>query len=140
MNFLQFLKNLFRKKTKDDSFFEVRAEHERIARELDEWRKKEIMRSLQTSKSAEDFKREIGAETFQGENLIKQTMFINSKIVQQTGDPHVLNLQMATIGNNIKHFAVEPEEFAKLNLNENMNINQDNTTDLIYGLWQQGKR
>lgn len=140
MNFLQFLKNLFRKKTKDDSFFEVRAEHERIARELDEWRKKEIMRSLQTSKSAEDFKREIGAETFQGENLIKQTMFINSKIVQQSEAPQTLNLEMATIGNNIKHFAVEPEEFAKLNLNENMNINQDNTTDLIYGLWQQMKR
>ena len=140
MNFLQFLKNLFRKKTKDDSFFEVRAEHERIARELDEWRKKEIMRSLQTSKSAEDFKREIGAETFQGENLIKQTMFINSKIVQQSEAPQTLNLEMATIGNNIKHFAVEPEEFAKLNLNENIKTNQDNTTDLIYGLWQQGKR
>ena len=61
MNFLQFLKNLFRKKTKDDSFFEVRAEHERIARELDEWRQKEIMRSLQAPKSAEDFKREIGS-------------------------------------------------------------------------------
>lgn len=140
MNFLQFLKNLFRKKTKDDSFFEVRAEHERIARELDEWRKKEIMRSLQTSKSAEDFKREIGAETFQGENLIKQTMFINSKIVQQSEAPQTLNLEMATIGNNIKHFAVEPEEFAKLNLNETINTNQDNTTDLFNALWQQGKR
>lgn len=140
MNFLQFLKNLFRKKTKDDSFFEVRAEHERIAREFDEWRKKEIMRSLQAPKSAEEFKREIGSESFQGEDLIKQTMFINSHIVQQSEAPQVLNLQMATIGNNIKHFAVEPEEFAKLNLNENINTNQDNTTDLFNALWQQGKR
>ena len=140
MNFLQFLKNLFRKKTKDDSFFEVRAEHERIARELDEWRQKEIMRSLQAPKSAEEFQREIGSESFQGENFIKQAMFINSHIVQQSGDPHVLNLQMATIGNNIKHFAVEPEEFAKLNLNETINTNQDNTTDLFNALWQQGKR
>lgn len=140
MNFLQFLKNLFRKKTKDDSFFEVRAEHERIAREFDEWRKKEIMRSLQAPKSAEEFKREIGSESFQGEDLIKQTMFINSHIVQQSEEPQVLNLQMATIGNNIKHFAVEPEEFAKLNLNENINTNQDNTTDLFNALWQQGKR
>lgn len=140
MNFLQFLKNLFRKKTKDNYFYDVRAEHERIAREYDEWRKKEIMRSLQSSKSAEDFKREIGSESFQGENLLKQAMFINSNIVQQSGDPHVLNLQMATIGNNIKHFAVEPEEFAKLNLNENINTNQDNTTDLFNALWQQGKR
>lgn len=140
MNFWQFLKNLFRKKTEDNPFFSVRAEHERIAREYDEWRKKEIMRSLQSQKSAEEFKREIGSESFQGENLIKQAMFINSHIVQQSGDPHVLNLQMATIGNNIKHFAVEPEEFAKLNLNETINTNQDNTTDLFNALWQQGKR
>lgn len=140
MNFWKFFKNLFRKKTKDDSFFEVRAEHERIAREFDEWRRKEIMRSLQAPKSAEDFKREIGSESFQGEDLMKQAMFINSHIVQQSGDPHVLNLQMATIGNNIKHFAVEPEEFAKLNLNETINTNQDNTTDLFNALWQQGQR
>lgn len=136
MNFWQFLKNLFRKKTEDNPFFDVRAEHERIAREFDEWRKKEIMRSLQSPKSAEEFKREIGSESFQGENLIKQAMFINYHIVQQSGDPHVLNLQMATIGNNIKHFAVEPEEFAKLNLNETINTNQDNTTDLIMALQQ----
>ncbi len=98
------------------------------------------MRSLQAPKSAEEFKREIGSESFQGENLLKQAMFINSHIVKQSGDPHVLNLQMATIGNNIKHFAVEPEEFAKLNLNETINTNQDNTTDLFNALWQQGKR
>lgn len=85
MNFWQFLKNLFRKKTKNNPFDEVRAEHEQIARELDEWRKKEIMRSLQAPKSAEEFKREISAETYQGENLLKQTMFINSQTVQQTG-------------------------------------------------------
>lgn len=139
MNFWQFLKNLFRKKTEDDSFYNVRAEHERIAREYDEWRKKEIMRSLQSPKSAEEFKREIGSESFQGENLIKQAMFINSHIVQQSEAPQVLNLQMATIGNNIKHFAVEPDEFAKLNLNEIIKQNQDNTTNLIYGLWQQGQ-
>lgn len=136
MNFWKFLKNLFRKKTEDDPFHEVRAEHKRIARELDEWRQKEIMRSLQAPKSAEDFKREIGSESFQGEDLMKQAMFINSHIVQQSGYPHVLNLQMATIGNNIKHFAVEPEEFAKLNLNETINTNQDNTTDLIMALQQ----
>ena len=76
MNFWQFLKKLFRKKTEDNPFFEVRAEHEQIARELDEWRKKEIMRSLQAPKSAEEFKRE---------NYFKQTMFINSQTVQQTG-------------------------------------------------------
>lgn len=140
MNFWKFFKNLFRKKTKDNYFYDVRAEHERIAREYDEWRKKEIMRSLQSSKSTEDFKREIGSESFQGENLIKQAMFINSHIVQQSEAPQVLNLQMATIGNNIKHFAVEPEEFAKLNLNETINTNQDNTTDLLNALWQQGKR
>ena len=140
MNFWKFFKNLFRKKTKDNYFYDVRAEHERIARELDEWRQKEIMRSLQAPKSAEEFQREIGSESFQGENFIKQAMFINSHIVQQSGDPHVLNLQMATIGNNIKHLAVEPEEFAKLNLNETINTNQDNTTNLIYGLRQQGKR
>lgn len=35
---------------------------------------------------------------------------------------------------------IEPEEFAKLNLNENINTNQDNTTDLFNALWQQGKR
>ena len=85
MNFWQFLKNLFRKKTKDDSFFEVRAEHERIARELDEWRKKEIIRELQAPKSLNELKRESGSETFQGENYFKQTMFINSQIVQQAG-------------------------------------------------------
>lgn len=125
MKLLKWFMGLFKKKTEDNSFYKVRAEHERIARELDEWRKKEIMRSLQAPKSAEELKREIGAETFQGENLMKQAMFINSHIVKQSEDPHVLNLQMATIGNNIKHFAVEPEEFAKLNLNENMNRNQD---------------
>lgn len=140
MKLLNWFMGLFRKKPKDNPFFDVRAEHERIAREYDEWRKKEIMRSLQAPKSAEEFKREIGSESFQGEDLMKQAMFINSHIVQQSGDPHVLNLQMATIGNNIKHFAVEPEEFAKLNLNETINTNQDNTTNLIYGLWQQGKR
>lgn len=89
MNFWLFLKNLFQKKTEkkteDNPFFNVRAEHEQIARELDEWKKKEIMRSLQASKSAEEFKREIGAETYQGENLLKQTVFINSQTIQQTG-------------------------------------------------------
>lgn len=86
MNFWQFLKNLFRKKTEDNPFFDVRAEHEQIARELEEWRKKEIMRSLQAPKSTEEFKRQIGAETFQGENYFKQTMFIKSQTVQQTVD------------------------------------------------------
>ena len=88
MNFWQFLTNLFQKKTEkkteDNPFYNVRAEHEQIARQLDEWRKREIMRSLQAPKSAEEFKREIGAETFQGENYFKQKMFINSQIVQQT--------------------------------------------------------
>ena len=81
MNFFQFLKNLFRKKTEDNTFFN----HEQIPRELDEWRKKEIIRSLQAPKSVEEFKRQIGAETFQGENYLKQTMFMNSQIVQQAG-------------------------------------------------------
>ena len=94
MNFWQFLKNLFRKKTEkkteDNPFFNVRAEHEQIARELDEWKKKEIMRSLQAPKSAEEFKREIGSESYQGENLIKQTMFINSKTIQQTGAMNII--------------------------------------------------
>ena len=85
MNFWQFLKNLFRKKTEDNPSFNVRAEHEQIARELDEWRKKEIMRSLQAPKSAEEYKREINAETYQGENYFKQKMFINSQTIQQTG-------------------------------------------------------
>lgn len=104
---------LFRKKT--NSFYDVRAEHEQIAREFDEWRRKEIMRNLQAPapKSAEEFQMEIAARP-----------------------PQALNLQMATIGNDIKHFAVEPEEFAKLNLNETINTNQDNTTDLIMALHQ----
>lgn len=85
MNFWQFLKKLFRKKTENNPFYKVRAEHEQIARQLDEWRKMEIMRSLQAPKSAEEFIREIGAETFQGENYFKKTMFINSQTVQQTG-------------------------------------------------------
>lgn len=116
MNLLKWFMGLFRKKTEDNSFYDVRAEHEQIARELDEWRKNEILRSLQGSKSFEDFKREICSETPQ------------------------LNLQMGTIGNNIKHFAVDPEEFAKLNLNEIISRNQDNTTALIYGLWQQQQK
>lgn len=90
MNFWQFLKNLFRKKTEDNQFFSVRAEHEQIARELEEWRQKEIKRSLQAPKSVEEYKREIGAETFQGENYFKQTMFINSQTVQQTGEMKII--------------------------------------------------
>lgn len=94
MNFWQFLKNLFRKKTEkkteDNQFFSVRAEHEQIARELEEWRQKEIKRSLQAPKSAEELKREIGSESYQGENLIKQTMFINSKTIQQTGAMNII--------------------------------------------------
>lgn len=90
MNFWQFLKNLFRKKTEDNAFFSVRTEHERIAREYDEWRQKEIKRSLQAPKSAEEFKREIGSESFQGENLLKQAMFINSKTIQQTGEMKII--------------------------------------------------
>ena len=43
------------------------------------------MRSLQAPKSAEEYKRESNAETFQGENYFKQKMFINSQTVQQTG-------------------------------------------------------
>lgn len=35
-------------------------------------------------------KREIGAETFQGENYFKQTMFINSQTVQQTGEMKII--------------------------------------------------
>ena len=117
---------LFGKKTEDNSFYDVRAVPEQIARELDEWRKNEILRSLQALKNTEDFKREICSETFLSENLMKQAMFINSHIVQQSEEPQVLNLQMGTIGNNIKHFAVEPEEFAKLNLNEILGIKNEN--------------
>lgn len=127
MKLLKWFMDLFRKKTEDNSFYDVRAVPEQIALELDEWRKNEILRSLQALKSTEDYKREIGSETFQGEDLIRQTMLINSHIVQQSEVPQVLNLQMGTIGNNIKYFAVDPEEFAKLNLNEIINKNQDNT-------------
>lgn len=140
MKLLKWFMGLFGKETEDNSFYDVRVEHDQISRELDEWRKNEILRSLQGSKSFEDFKREIGSETFQGENLIKQAMCINSHIVQQSEVPQVLNLQMGTIGNNIKHFAIDPEEFAKLNLNEIISRNQDNTTAWIYGLWQQQQK
>lgn len=126
MKLLKWFMGLFGKKTEDNSFYDVRAVPEQIARELDEWRKNEILRSLQALKNTEDFKREICSETFLSENLMKQAMFINSHIVQQSEEPQVLNLQMGTIGNNIKHFAVEPEEFAKLNLNEILGIKNEN--------------
>ena len=90
MNFWHFLKNLFRRKTEDNPFYDVRTEHEQIARELDEWRKRAIMRSLQAPKTAEEFKRESNAETYQGENYFKQKMFINSQAVQQTGDMKII--------------------------------------------------
>ena len=84
MNFWQFIKNLFRKKAEDNPFYDVREDHEQISRKLEEWEKQEIMRSLQAPKSAEEFKREINAETFHGENYFKQTMFTNSQTAQQT--------------------------------------------------------
>lgn len=68
MNFWQFLKKLFRKKTGDNSIYKVRAEHNQI----EEWRKKEILRELQAPKSLNELKRELGAETFQGENYLMQ--------------------------------------------------------------------
>ena len=40
MKLLKWFMGLFRKKTEDNSFYNVRAEHDQIARELDEWRKK----------------------------------------------------------------------------------------------------
>ena len=90
MNFWQFLKNLFRKKTEDNPFYDVCEDHEQVSQKLEEWKKQEIMRSLQAPKSAEEFKRECNAETFQGENYFKQTMFINSQAVQQTGDMQII--------------------------------------------------
>lgn len=91
MNFWQFLKNLFRKKTEDNPFYDVRKDHEQVSQKLEEWKKQEIMRSLQAPKNAEEFKREINAETFQGENYFKQTMFINSQTIQQTGDMKIIH-------------------------------------------------
>lgn len=96
----QFLKNLFRKKPDDNSFYTVKN-----ARELDELRKRQIMRSLQAPKIAEDFKREISAETFQGENYFKQRMFIDSQTVQQT-EP----MQMIYLEGNVYFFPTEGDE------------------------------
>lgn len=110
MNFWQFFKNLFRKKPDDNSFYTVSsADHEQKARELDEVRKRAIMRSLQAPKSAEDFKREIGAETFQGENYFKQTLFINSQTVQQTGQQPEPG-QMIYLDGNVYFFPTEDDE------------------------------
>lgn len=80
MNFLQFLKKKFFKK---NIYAAERSENENIESELNEFRKKEILRELQAPKSLKDFKREIGVETFQGENYLMQQMLINSRISQQ---------------------------------------------------------
>ena len=64
MNFWHFLKNLFRRKRKDNPFYDVCEDHEQVSQKLEEWKKQEIMRSLQAPKSAEEFKREYNAETF----------------------------------------------------------------------------
>ena len=81
MNFWQFLKNLFRKKTEDNPFYDDCEDHEQLSQKLEEWKKQEIMRSLQAPKNA---------ETFQGENYFKQTMFINSQTVQQTRNMKII--------------------------------------------------
>lgn len=109
MNFLQFLKKLFRKKPKDNSFYTASADHTQKARELDEVRKRAIMRSLQALKSAEDYKREIGAETFQGENYFKQTLFINFQTAQQTAQ-HTELKQMIYLDGNVYFFPTEDDD------------------------------
>lgn len=106
MNFLQFLKKLFRKKPDDKSFYTASsADRTQKARELDDLRKRAIMRSLQAQKSAEDYKREIGAETFQGENYYKQTLFINSQTAKQT-EPS----QMIYLNGNVYFFPTEDDD------------------------------
>lgn len=91
MNFLKFLKKKFRKKTGDNSFYKVSAEHNQI----EEWRKKEILRELQAPKSLKDFKREMMAETFQGENYLMQQMFINSRITKQENHTNEMYQQIS---------------------------------------------
>lgn len=80
MNFWQFLKKLFFKK---NIYAAGRSEYENTENELNEFRKKEILREIQAPKSLKDFEREMMAETFQGENYLKQQMFINSRITKQ---------------------------------------------------------
>lgn len=80
MNFLQFLKKKFFKK---NIYAAERSEYKDNESELNEFRKKEILRTLQAPKSLKDFEREMMAETFQGENYLKQQNFINSRITKQ---------------------------------------------------------
>ena len=55
--------------------------------------KKEILRTLQAPKSLKDFEREMMAETFQGENYLKQQMFINSRITKQENNTNEIYQQ-----------------------------------------------
>lgn len=97
MNFWKSLKKLFRKKTEDNSFYIARADHNQI----EEWRKKEILRELQAPKSLNELKRELGAETFQGENYLIQQMMINSRISKQENNTNEI-YQQITLMEDIK--------------------------------------
>lgn len=74
----------------------VSAEHNQI----EEWRKKEILRELQAPKSLKDFKREMIAETFQGENYLMQQMIINSRISKQENNTNEISQQITRSKNN----------------------------------------
>jgi hypothetical protein len=86
MKLLKWFMGLFRKKTEDNSFYDVRAEHEQIARELDEWRKNEILRSLQALKNTEEFKREILYDEEAQKNHYLQSLEYRNRIISMYRD------------------------------------------------------
>lgn len=96
MNFFAILKKKFFKK---NIYAAERSENENIESELNEFRKKEILRELQAPKSL-DLRREIGVETFQGENYLMQQMFINSRISQQENNTNEISQQITRSKNN----------------------------------------
>lgn len=97
MNFFAIFKKKFFKK---NIYAAERSEYKDNESELNEFRKKEILRTLQAPKSLKDFEREMIAETFQGENYLMQQMFINSRISQQENNTNEISQQITRSKNN----------------------------------------
>lgn len=96
MNFFAIFKKKFFKK---NIYAAEISEYKDNESELNEFRKKEILRTLQAPKSL-DLRREIGVETFQGENYLMQQMFINSRISQQENNTNEISQQITRSKNN----------------------------------------
>lgn len=113
MNFWQFLKNLFRKKTEDNQFFNVRAEHEQIARELED----PVMEHFP---DFNDFVAEV-ERNLKARGKNPEDSFVWREMKERSEDPQEIQTTPEIVDGKITHVSISPEEYSRITSQLNYN-------------------